>query len=381
MHYRRTPIEVESPEQLGYSAITNNLAESSLSDMRLADYGIGADVGQLLLPYGDHLGSERLRELIADGSGLRGNDVLVTPGGAAALFIVASALLEPGTHALICAPNYVTNLETPRAIGADVERLELRFEEGWRLDPESVASRLRPETRLVSVTYPHNPTGSTIGPDELRTLVEIVDGHANARLLVDETYRELSYGVPLPMAATLSPRVVGVSSMSKTYGLPGLRVGWLTSRDEQQMETFLAAKEQIFISGAVLDEELAARVLERRTSILPLVHDKVREHLATVRDWLVAGDTFEWVEPRAGVVCFPRIRSDVGVDVDRFYRLLLDEYGTYVGAGHWFDQDRRYFRLGFAWPTHAELMRGLESLELAVANSRPAPTRSSRSVA
>ena len=283
MHYRRTPIEVESPEQLGYSAITNNLAESSLSDMRLADYGIGADVGQLLLPYGDHLGSERLRELIADGSGLRGDDVLVTPGGAAALFIVASALLEPGAHALICAPNYVTNLETPRAIGADVERLELRFEEGWRLDPESVASRLRPETRLVSVTYPHNPTGSTIGPDELRTLVEIVDGHANARLLVDETYRELSYGDPLPMAATLSPRVVGVSSMSKTYGLPGLRVGWLTSRDEQQMETFLAAKEQIFISGAVLDEELAARVLERRTSILPLVHDKVREHLATVR--------------------------------------------------------------------------------------------------
>ena len=372
---------MESPEQLGYSAITNNLAESSVSDMRLADYGIEADVGHVLLPYGDHLGSKRLRELIADGSGLRGDDVLVTPGGASALFIVASALLEPGSHALICAPNYVTNLETPRAIGADVERLELRFEEGWRLDPASVASRLRPDTRLVSLTYPHNPTGSTIGPDELRTLVEIVDSHANARLLVDETYRELAYGDPLPMAATLSPRVVGVSSISKTYGLPGLRVGWLTSSDEQQMETFLAAKEQIFISGAVLDEELAARVLERRASILPLVHDKVREHLATVRDWLVAGDTFEWVEPRAGVVCFPRIRSDVRVDVDRFYRLLLDEYGTYVGAGHWFDQDRRYFRVGFAWPTHAELMRGLESLELAVANSRPAPTRSSRSVA
>jgi aspartate/methionine/tyrosine aminotransferase len=381
VQYRRTSIEMESPEQLGYSAITNNLAESSVSDMRLADYGIEADVGQVLLPYGDHLGSERLRELIADDSGIRGDDVLVTPGGAAALFIVASALLEPGAHALICAPNYVTNLETPRAIGADVERLELRFEEGWRLDPESVASRLRPDTRLVSVTYPHNPTGSMIAPDELRTIVEIVDGHPNARLLVDETYRELAYGDPLPMAATLSPRVVGVSSMSKTYGVPGLRVGWLTSRDEQQMETFLAAKEQIFISGAVLDEELAARVLERRTSILPLVHDKVREHLATVDEWLVAGDTFEWVEPRAGVVCFPRIRSDVDVDVDRFYRILLDEYGTYVGAGHWFDQDRRYFRLGFAWPTHAELVRGLESLELAAANSRRSPTRSSRSVA
>jgi aspartate/methionine/tyrosine aminotransferase len=379
VHYRRTPIEMESPEQLGYAAIRNNLAESSVSDMRLADYGIEADVGQVLLPYGDHLGFEPLRVLIADGTGLRGDDVLVTPGGAAALFIVASALLEPGAHALICAPNYVTNLETPRAIGADVERLELRFEEGWRLDPESVASRLRPTTRLVSVTYPHNPTGTTIGPDELRTLVQIVDGHPSARLLVDETYRELAYGDPLPMAATLSPRVIGVSSMSKTYGLPGLRIGWLTSQDEEHMETFLAAKEQIFISGAVLDEELAARVLARRNTILPFLHETVREHLATVREWLEAGETFEWVEPRAGVVCFPRIRSDV--DVDRFYRTLLDDYGTYVGPGHWFDQDRRHFRLGFAWPTHAELVRGLESLELAAADTRRAPTRSSRSVA
>jgi len=381
VHYRRTPIEVESPEQLGYSAIKNNLAESSVSDMRLAEYGIEADVGQVLLPYGDHLGSRQLRAHIVDGSGLGEKDVLVTPGAAAALFIVASALLEPGAHALICAPNYVTNLETPRALGADVERLELRFEDGWRLDPESVVRRLRPHTRLVSVTYPHNPTGSMIGADELRTLVEIVDGHPIARLLVDETYRELAYGDPLPMAATLSPRVIAVSSMSKTYGLPGLRVGWLTSRDEQQMETFLAAKEQIFISGAVLDEELAARVLARRHTILPRLHEKVREHLATVREWLAVGETFEWVEPHAGVVCFPRIRSDIDLDIDRFYRNLLDEYGTYVGPGHWFDQDRRYFRLGFAWPTHAELVRGLEALERNATSLRRVRTPSSQSIA
>ncbi len=93
MHYRRTSIEIESPEQLGYSVIKNNLAESSFSDMRLADYDIEADVGQLLLPYADHHGSERLRMLITDGShDLRADDVLVTAGAAAALFIIASAL-------------------------------------------------------------------------------------------------------------------------------------------------------------------------------------------------------------------------------------------------------------------------------------------------
>jgi aspartate/methionine/tyrosine aminotransferase len=371
VRYRRTPIEIESPEQLGYSTIANNLAESSFSDMRLADYGVEADLGGVLLPYGDHLGDERLRALIARESDvLEPDHVLVTAGAASALFIVATSLLGARDHALICAPNYATNLETPRAIGADVETFDLRFEESWGLDVERLASRLRPETRLVSVTYPHNPTGSMITRDELHALVAVVERHPAARLLVDETYRELAYTDPLPMAAALSPRVVAVSSMSKTYGLPGLRVGWLTCRDDRLMETLLAAKEQIFICGAVIEEELAARVLDRRADVLALVHAKTRRHLDVVRAWIAGHEHFEWFEPKAGVVCFPRIRPDV--DVDAFYERLLQRHGTYVGPGHWFDQDRRFFRLGFAWPSEQELERGLEGLDLAVAEARQA---------
>jgi aspartate/methionine/tyrosine aminotransferase len=371
VRYRRTPIEIESPEQLGYSTIRNNLAESSFSDMCLADYGVEADVGRLLLPYGDHLGAERLRRLIAgDGDSLSADHVLVTVGAASALFIIATSLLGPDAHALICAPNYVTNLETPRAVGADVETIDLRFEDGWRLDLERIASRLRPDTRLVSITYPHNPTGSAITPGELEALVALVESHPIARLLVDETYRELAYGDPLPMATTLSPRVLAVSSMSKTYGLPGLRVGWLTCRDDRLMETLLAAKEQIFICCAVVEEELAARVLEQRSVALTLVHAKTQRHLAVVRDWIHGHELFEWVEPNAGVVCFPRIRPEIAIDVDGFYRALLEEHGTYVGPGRWFDQDPRFFRLGFAWPTEEELAGGLEGLDLAAAGAR-----------
>jgi aspartate/methionine/tyrosine aminotransferase len=374
VRYRRTPIEIESPEQLGYSTIKNNLAESSFSDMSLEDYGVGADLGRVLLAYGDHLGAERLRRLIVEGSNsLSPDHVLVTAGAASALFIVATSLLGPKTHALICAPNYATNLETPRAIGADVEAIELRFEDGWRLDCERVAARLRPETRLVSITYPHNPTGSMITPDELAAVVTLVESHPTARLLVDETYRELAYGDPLPMATTLSPRVLAVSSMSKTYGLPGLRVGWLTCSDDQLMETFLAAKEQIFICGPVLEEELAARLLERRSVALSLVRSKTQRHLTVVRDWIGGHELFEWIEPSAGVVGFPRIRPEIDIDVDAFYRALLEEHGTYVGRGRWFDQDERYFRLGFAWPTEAELKGGLDGLDHAAAGARSTP--------
>jgi aspartate/methionine/tyrosine aminotransferase len=361
--FRRMPIEIESPEELGYDTIANNLSESSFSDMRLADYDIDADVSELVLQYGDHLGLPRLRKQVAfDAEPLGPDDVLVTAGAAAALFITASALVQPGDHIVVLRPNYATNLETPRAIGADVEYLDLSFDDGWALDPERVAAALRPQTRLVSLTYPHNPTGAMLEPGQLERLVEIVEDHPSARLLLDETYRELAYDEPLPMVASLSERGIGVSSMSKVFGMPGLRIGWITCRDPELQETLLAAKEQILLAGATIDEEIAARVLEARPRLLPVIREKVERHLGIVRDWMAGQDVFEWVEPSAGVVGFVRFRDGIEVDVDEFYDSLLRDHGTYVGPGHWFDQDRRGFRLGFAWPETEELRRGLAGL-------------------
>src|SRR3954451_22780240 len=361
MKFRRMPIEIESPEALGYDTIANKLAESSFSDMRLADHGIDSDVGDLLLQYGDHLGLPRLREQIA-GDALGADDVLVTAGAAPALFVVASALVQPGDHIVVLRPNYATNLETPRAIGADVEYLDLSFDDGWALDPERIAAALRPATRLVSLTYPHNPTGAMLERAELERIVEIVERHGNAHLLLDETYRELAYSDRLPQAAALSKSAIGVSSMSKVFGVPGLRIGWITCSDPAVKETLLAAKEQILLAGATIDEELAARVLEARPRLLPVIRAKVDRHLAIVRDWMAGQDVFDWVEPRAGVVGFVRFRDGVDVDVDEFYESLLRDHGPYVGPGHCFDQDRRGFRLGFAWPETNELERGLAGL-------------------
>jgi aspartate/methionine/tyrosine aminotransferase len=358
MKFRRMPIEIESPEQLGYDTIANNLSESSFSDMRLSDHGIDSDVGDLLLQYGDHLGLPRLREQIA-GDALGPDDVLVTAGAAPALFVAASALVQPGDHIIVLRPNYATNLETPRAIGADVEYIDLSFDDRWELDPERILYALRPETRLVSLTYPHNPTGAMLERAQLDRLIETIESHPSARLLLDETYRELAYGEPLPQLAALTERGIGVSSMSKVFGMPGLRIGWITCRDPGLKETLLAGKEQILLAGATIDEELAARVLEARPRLLPVIREKVERHLEIVRDWMAGQDTFEWIEPRAGVVGF---RSKLDLSVDKFYEALLRDHGTYVGPGHWFDQDRRSFRLGFAWPETDELERGLAGL-------------------
>lgn len=366
MRYRRMPIEIESPEQLGYSAITNNLSESSVADRRLGDLGLDVDLDSMLLCYGDHLGDPVLRDAIAaQGSGLTPGDVLVTPGAAAALFCVATAILSPGDHAVVVRTNYATNLETPRAINADVDVVDLRYEDRWELDIDRLRSRVRPgRTRLISVTCPHNPTGAVWDAAVLHELADLAEA-SGAVLLVDETYRDLAHDGPLPMAATLSPRAVSVSSMSKAYGLPGLRIGWAVTADPDLRELLLAAKEQILICGATIDEHIAGQVLASRDRILPPILRDVRERLAVVQDWLDAQSVFEWIPPRGGVVGLVRFRPGVTVDTAAFYRGLLAGQGTYVGAGHWFEVSDRYFRLGYGWPAPAQLRDGLAGLTAA----------------
>lgn len=372
VRYRRMPIEIESPEQLGYDTIRHNLSESSVADRRLSDLGLDLDLDGLLLCYGDHLGDPLLREAVAaGGDGIGAGDVLVTPGAAAALFCTATSLLEPGDHAVIVRTNYATNLETPRAIGAAVELVDLAFADGWRLDVERVAAAVVPgRTKLLSVTCPHNPTGTMLDLASLHGLVEVAE-RAGAVLLVDETYRDLTHAGPLPMAASLSASAISVSSMSKAYGLPGLRVGWAVCRDPARAETLLAAKEQIVICGPTLDEAIAGRVLADRDRILPPILDGVRAHLDIVRDWLAGQATFEWIEPVGGVVGLVRFRPEVEVDTAAFYRVLLAEHGTYVGPGHWFEVDDRHFRLGFGWPTTDSLRAGLQGLGAAAEAARP----------
>jgi aspartate/methionine/tyrosine aminotransferase len=361
------PIEIESPEQLGYSAITNNLSESSVADRRLRDLGLSLDLDDLLLCYGDHLGDPLLREAVAaQGDRLSAGDVLVTPGAAAALFCVATALLEPGDHAVVLRTNYATNLETPRVIGADLDIVDLRAEDGWALDPELLASRLRPgRTKLISVTCPHNPTGAVLAEAGLRRLAELAEA-SGAVLLVDETYRDLTHAGPLPMAATMSARAISVGSMSKAYGLPGLRIGWAVTTSPELRALLLAAKEQMIICGATLDERIAGEVLASRDRILPPILAEVRGRLGVVQEWLDAQDIFEWVPPRGGAVGLARFRPGVAVDTGKFYDRLLAEHGTYVGPGRWFEVSDRYFRIGYGWPAPDELRAGLSALTASV---------------
>jgi len=358
------PIEVESPEQMGYETIRNNLSESSYTDTALRDIRLDTDLRDLFLSYGSHFGHEGLREGVITGTELKKDDVLLTIGAAGALFIIATSLLEKGDELIVIRPNYSTNIETPRTIGADIRFIDLRFEEKFVLDIDKIKAVIGPGTRYISVTYPHNPTGVCLNTGELKQLVDLAE-ERGLYLLVDETYRDMVFGEELPLAATLSSRVISVSSLSKTYGLPGLRVGWIICRDQQLMTRFLAAKEQIHICGPLIDEEIAFRYWQQKGDHLPRIRADIRKKFESVREWMRQQDDFEWIEPAGGCVCFPRLRRPEEGDIDRFYHVLLEEYGTYVGPGHWFEMPRHYMRVGFGWPAQDRLQEGLAALTMA----------------
>jgi aspartate/methionine/tyrosine aminotransferase len=372
MLYKRMPIEVESPEQMGYDKIKNNLSESSYTDAIFRGIGIpGGRLSDLVLSYGSHMGHEGLRDLIVrDNTDLTREDVMLTVGAAAGLFIIATTLLSPGDELIVIRPNYATNIETPRAIGANIRFIDLRFEEGFALDMERVRQLVTPATKYISVTYPHNPTGACLSDATLVELVGIAEA-AGTRLLVDETYRDMVFGDLLPLAATYSDRVISVSSLSKSYGLPGIRMGWIVCRDTRLMETFLAAKEQIHICGSSLDEEVAFYYMQEKEGHFEKIRQDIRTKYQIVQSWMNRQDGFEWVEPKGGCVCFPRIRHPEHIDIRRFYETLLKKYGTYVGPGHWWDMPDHYMRIGYGWPDRLSLEEGLEALTRSLEEAWP----------
>ena len=344
--------------------IDYDIGESAVKTLSLKDVGI--DLDDVPLRYGHHRGKPELRAVVAaQYPGLTEEHVVVTTGASEANFIVVSALVKPGDHMVVEHPNYPSLYEVPRSLGCDVSLFTLTFEDRFKPDWGRLKGMLRPETRLISLTHPNNPTGSMISRGELEQIVALVE-ERGMYLLFDETYRHMVSGERLlPAAAGLSDRVISISSMSKCYGLPGIRCGWLATTNQAVLDEVLAIREQVSISNNALSEEVAQRVLERMDTYLARGRERIDANQAVVADWMQNQSAFEWRPPEAGVVCFPRIRSDVRVEPEALYRRLAEEYRTFVVPGRCFEMDERFFRIGFGADAE-EIRKGLENLDQAL---------------
>ena len=312
-----------------------NLTASDAQTLTVAELlALGTDddrqaFADLALGYGETWGTDRLRAAVAATyDACEPDDVLAFAGAEEAIYWLMQVLAGPGDHVIMTVPNYQSMETVARAGGAEVTGVLLDEAAGWRFDLDAVRSALRPNTRLLAVNFPNNPTGALPDHDTWRALVQLCD-ERGLRLVADEVYRglELDPSRRLPQAADLLPTAVSVNVMSKSYGLPGLRIGWVACRDHAVLEVLERHKHYTSICNAGPSEFLATLALRAGERVQARNRDIISANRPAFDAFFAAhADRFDWEPPDGGCVAYPRYRGADGVEA--FCRDLVEQAGV-----------------------------------------------------
>ncbi len=304
-------------------------------------------------------GEESLKGMIAKEYGVGTQNVMVTVGASEANFIVCLALLEKGDKVIVENPAYQTLAEIPRGLGFEIEVLERRYEDAFEFDLARCLEMMRGGARFAILCNPHNPTGVATSEEDLKEIAKVAE-EQDAYLLVDEIFRDImSEGRP-PLTYSLDERFIVTASISKVFGMGGLRLGWVIAR-EDLIEKFEGVKEYISVASATPSEQIARLTFMNRKELLERAWGFVQNNRPIVKEWI---ESNEYVEcSTLGVVnfCFPKL---IGVDEVEFGRVAAEKYRTLIAPGRFFGLPS-HFRLGYGMRTES-LEKGLENLSLAL---------------
>jgi aspartate/methionine/tyrosine aminotransferase len=263
------------------------------------------------------------------------------------IFLIMHALLEPGDHMICTAPAYQSLHEVARSIGCQVSTWEPHENQGWRFDIADLNRLLRVDTRLVVINFPHNPTGCVPPVEDFKSLIQLLKDRG-VRLLSDEIYRylEVEADTTLPAACDLYERAFSLSGLSKAFGLPGLRIGWLASQDHAALERVSLLKDYTTICSSAPGEILAITALRSRETIIDRQLKRVRRNVKALDVFFDSyDDIFRWNRPRGGSICFPRMLSVD--DTAPFCEQLVLETGIMLVPSVMFQYDKHHVRVGF----------------------------------
>jgi aspartate/methionine/tyrosine aminotransferase len=264
-----------------------------------------------------------------------------------AIFVAMHALLAPGDHVVVATPTYQSLVELPRTIGCRVTPWPLRLGEGgWGVDLDALDAAVGERTRMIVINFPNNPTGCQLARGELDRVVELARARG-AWLLSDEMYRLLEHSEPdrLPAACDVYERGISLSGLSKAYGLPGLRIGWLATADPALPERFLAVKDYTTICSSAPSEVLAIMALQARHALLERALKIVRSNLMAARYFFgQQAGALAWIDARAGSVAFPRWTGPGTVEA--LCEAALAAHGLMIVPGSLFDWPGGHFRVG-----------------------------------
>jgi len=371
---RVPPFRMERMQSQYENYVDYNLSESGVAPMSVRELvGGSRSAGRLLetrLGYVQSNGGEELRDRIAGFyDGARRDHVLVTNGGSEANYATFWALLEPGDRVAFMVPNYMQTMGLAQAYAGRVDpfRLVLRRDRGrarWALDRDSLDRAVTPGTRIVLVTNPNNPTGGILDSEEMDAVVRAAR-RAGAWLVADEIYRGAEVdGRTTPSFWGRYDRVLITSGLSKAFGLPGLRIGWVVG-PPKVVQRLWSYRDYTTIAIGALSDHLATIALEpaRREAIFARTRAIIRRNLPRVQAWLDGHDgLFEYVPPLAGAIVLARY--GLKVPSVRFGEYLRTRHSVLVVPG---DQlgIARHIRIGIG-SDGAYTLRGLRRIDRAI---------------
>ncbi|MET9343942.1 pyridoxal phosphate-dependent aminotransferase [Nonomuraea sp. NPDC003804] len=282
----------------------------------------------LSLGYTETFGDPALRQAVADTyTHADADDVICFAGAEEALYVAMQVLLGPGDHAVVVTPNYQSAETVPLSL-CDVTGVALDPERDWALDLDQVVAALRPNTRVVSVNFPNNPTGKIIDAEDFTRLARLCD-ERGIHLFSDEVYRglELDPSRTLPQAADLSDSALSLNVTSKSLGMPGLRIGWIVCRDRKLRSRLERAKHYTTICNSAPSEVLARIAVKARERILDRNRGIIAANLPVFDAFFAEfGELFQWRAPDGGCVAYPRYLGRDGVEA--FCTDLVEQAGV-----------------------------------------------------
>lgn len=314
--------------------------------LTLADPEVRDRWDTLTLGYTEPAGMPLLRqEIAALYPGVDDDEIYTFAGAEEAIFILMQTILAKGDHAVVVTPAYQALYDVARGIGATVTEVRLDESRGWELDADVVIEALRPDTRAVVVNAPHSPTGSLPTVETMQRISDAADA-IGAYLVIDEVYRYLEFDTDtrLPSAVEFGDHGVTIGVMSKSFGLAGLRIGWLATHDKGLLAKASHLKDYTTICNSVPAEVLAVAGLRAKDALLSRAMGMIQPNLALLQKAIEERDYLRWVPPVAGSVGFVELLADEPIDV--FADDLAKEAGVLILPGSVFDVDTHHFRVG-----------------------------------
>ena len=332
----------------------------SIADLLALEPDAAQKFQQVWLGYTESQGSPALqREISKLYETIQPDDILVHTGAEEAIFIFMNTMFQNGDHVIVHLPGYQSLAEVARGAGCDVSPWLAREENNWALDLDELRHLARSNTKAIVINTPHNPTGYLMSRADYEAVHKFAQ-EKNLLLFSDEVYRESEYDAAerLPPACDLGEHAISLGVTSKTYGLAGLRIGWIATKNKKIYDNMASLKDYTTICNSAPSEFLAEVGMRNRQKLVQRNLDIIKHNLMVI-DNLFAHHTnlFSWVRPKAGSMGFPRLLKG---NIEDFCDDLVLKAGVLLLPGSMYDDSHNHFRLGLG---RKNLPQAVERLE------------------